>query len=132
MQLWGNGITTSLGRWLTWTLWMKFTWCPNLMFLLSPWLEIYKFSNWLFCWLWVVQSWWSFCLLWANQNWPYSFILVPLGRSQLFYWVWAKHWEAKNNPNFLCLTKSSGTMHKVWHKSFSMIQSTGIKNWVPQ
>ena len=23
-------------------------------------------------------------------------------------------------------------MHKIWHKSFSMIQSVGIKNWVLQ
>ena len=36
----------------------------------------------------------------------------------LFYWVWARHWAAKNN---------SGTMHRVQHKSFS-IQSAGIKN----
>ena len=23
-------------------------------------------------------------------------------------------------------------MHRIWHMSFSMIQSVGIKNWVPQ
>ena len=32
----------------------------------------------------------------------------------------------------LPLTKNSGTTHRVWHKSFSKIQSAGIKNWVPQ
>ena len=32
----------------------------------------------------------------------------------------------KNNP------KNSRTTHRIWHKSFSMIQSAGIKNWFPQ
>ena len=41
-----NVVTTSLGRGLNWILWMGFTWCPNLMFLVSPELEIYRFSNW--------------------------------------------------------------------------------------
>ena len=29
------------------------------------------------------------------------------------------------------LAKNSRTMHSIWHKSFSMIQSAGIKNLVP-
>ena len=37
------------------TLSMMFTCCPNLMFLTFLWLEIYRFSNWSFCWLWAVQ-----------------------------------------------------------------------------
>ena len=30
------------------------------------------------------------------------------------------------------LTNNSRTAHGIWHKSFSMVQSAGIKNWVPQ
>ena len=43
--------------WLNWILWMRFTWCPNLMFLAFPWLERYRFSNWPFCCPWAIQSW---------------------------------------------------------------------------
>ena len=52
-------------------------------------------------------------------------LLLTLDRSQLFDWVWARH-ATKNNP------KNSRTTHKIWHKSFLMIQSVGIKNWFPQ
>ena len=31
--------------------------CPNLTFLLSPWLQIRRFSNWSFCWIWTVRNW---------------------------------------------------------------------------
>ena len=55
-----------------------------------------------------------------------------LCRSQLFYWCWARCCAAKNNPTLSARKKNSGTMHRVWHKSFSMIQSAGIKNWVLQ
>ena len=53
--LWGNDVTTSLGRGLNWTLSMRFAWCPNLL-LTSPWL-IYRFSNQWFCWFRAVQMW---------------------------------------------------------------------------
>ena len=56
---------------------------------------------------------------------PVHFFLLTLNMSQLFYWVWAGH-ATKNN------TKYSRTTHRIWHKSFSMIQSAGIKNWFPQ
>ena len=73
MWLWANVITTTWGGVPNGSLSMMFTCCPNLMFLASLWLEIYRFSNWLFCWLWAVQSWYLFCYLWASQNWPYLF-----------------------------------------------------------
>ena len=38
----------------------------------------------------------------------------------------------KNNPKPINLTKNSRTTHTIWHKSFSMIQSARIKNWLPQ
>ena len=63
------------------------------------------------------------------------FIFFPhfgqVDRSQLFYSVWAKQ-AAKNNPNPHHLIKNSRTTHRIWHMSFSMIQSVGIKNLVPQ
>ena len=86
------------------TLPMMFTCCPNLMFLASPWLEICRFSNWSFYWLWAVQSWYLFCWLLASQNWPYLFPLLTLDRLQLFNWVWISY-VAKNNPNPLPLMK---------------------------
>ena len=110
-----------------------FQWCLsglNLMFLASPWLEIFRFSNWLFCWLWAVQSWYLFCLLWASQNWPYLVLYTTLDRSLLFYWVRVRHTTKKQSKPSL-LDKNSRTMHKIWHKSFSMIQSAIIKNWFP-
>ena len=113
---------------------MKFTCCPNLMFLASTWLKINRFSNWSFCWLWSVQNWYSFGWLWTSQNWPCLFSFPHFGqvdRSQLFCSVWAKQ-AAKNNPNPCRLIKNSRTTHRIWHMSFSMIQSVGIKNLVPQ
>ena len=60
---------------------MRFTCYPNLMFLASPWLEIYKFSNW-----------WSFCWLWAKLK----VILLTLKKSKFtlcvyFNQLWASH-----------------------------------------
>ena len=89
------------------TLSMTFACCPNLMFLASPWLEIYRFSNWSFFWLGAVQSWYSFCERWENHNWPYLFPFTDFGRvtvillnywiGHLFHWAWVRH-GVKNNP----------------------------------
>ena len=94
--LWANDITTIWGV-PNGTLSMMFTCCPNLMFLASLSLEIYRFSNWSFCWLWAVQSWHSFYQLWAHQIDPNCSLVLTLDRPQLFYWVWVRH-VAKNNP----------------------------------
>ena len=94
---------------------MMFNYCPNLMFLASLWLEMYRFSNWSFCWLWAIQSWYPFWWLCAILNWLYLFCS----------WVWARH-SMKDDP------KISRTTHRIWHKSFSMIQSAGIKSYFPQ
>ena len=59
------------------------------------------------------------------------FFLLTLERSQLLYWVWARH-AAINNPHLLHLIKNSRTTHRIWDMSFSMIQSAGIMNWFPQ
>ena len=93
------------------TLWMRFTRCPNLMFLASPWLKIYRFSNWSFCLLWAVQSRLSFCWLLASQNYP----------TGSFKWLWACH------SYFTEFGQALG-----FKKSFSIIQSAEIKNWNPQ
>ena len=42
--LWGNNITTYWDGVPNGTLWMRFTYCLNLMFFTSPWLEIYIFK----------------------------------------------------------------------------------------
>ena len=46
---WANDITTTWGRVPNGTLSMMFIWCPNLMFLALPWLELCRFSNKWFC-----------------------------------------------------------------------------------
>ena len=43
--LWGNDAITSCGRVPNRDLWMRFTCCPNLMFLASPWLEVRVYSK---------------------------------------------------------------------------------------
>ena len=73
-----------------------FTSCPNLMFLASPWLEIYRFSKW------------SFCFYFANFGQvkidPVCSLVLTLDRSQFFYCVWVSY-VAKNNPNPFRLIK---------------------------
>ena len=121
--LWANYIITSWGGVHNENLSMMFTYCPK--FLASLWLEIYRFSNWSFCYFEqfkVDTNFVNFGQVKIDPKWSF---LLTLDRSQLFYWVWARH-ATKNNP------KNSRTTHKIWHKSFSMIQSVGIKNWFPQ
>ena len=59
MWLWGNDVTTSWGRLPNVTLWMRFTCCPNLILLASSWPEMYRFSNWSFCYFeqFKIDSW---------------------------------------------------------------------------
>ena len=57
-----------------------------------------------------------------------SFFLT-LGKS-LILLAFGKTLGCKKNPN--PLTKISRATHRIWHKSFSMIQSARIKNWVPE
>ena len=93
------------------TLWMRFTRCPNLMFLASPWLKIYRFSNWSFCLLWAVQSRLSFCWLLPSQNYP----------TGSFKWLWACH-------SYFTEFGQGIRLQEV----ISIIQSAEIKNWNPQ
>ena len=63
---------------------------------------------------------------------PTYLFLLKLGRSQLFTELGQDiKLQKKNNPNPLCLRKNSRTTDRIWHKSYSMIQSAGIKKgWV--
>ena len=77
MWFWGNDVTTTRRRIQNGTLWMRFTFCPNLMFLTSPRLEIYRFSRFSS----LSNSKLIFnLLLWASQNWPYTFIFTNFGQ----------------------------------------------------
>ena len=108
-------ITTSWSGLPNGTLSMIFTYCPNLMFLASLWLEIYRF-----------------CSL------KLIFILLTLGRSKLtlsflFYWLWMGHsYFIDLGKTYHEKPKNSRTRHRVWHKSFLMIQSAGIRKSFPQ
>ena len=52
------------------------------------------------------------------------------GSSQLFYWPWTSIRPQKTIPTLFAWQKNSRTMHRIWHKSFSMIQSTEIITWL--
>ena len=89
------------------TLSIMFTCCHNLMFLACPWLKIYRFSNWSFCYFeqFKVDNYW----LWTGLS--------------------CKACHEINSTSPPRNDENSRTMHKIWHKSFLMIQSVGIKNW---
>ena len=95
------------------------------MFLVSLWLEIYRFLNCSFYYFEQFKDNIHFANSGQLKMDPICSSLLTLDRSQLFYWVWTKH-ATKNGP------KNSRTTHRIWHKSFSVIQSAGIKNWFPQ
>ena len=118
MWLWGNNITIFWGGVPIETLWMRFTCFPNLMLLASPWLEIGKFSNWSFCWLWAIENW---------------VILLSLGKWKLNLFVYFYCFK-QVTIIFLSLGKTLGRKklskpslfdkklkNHAWHKSFSMI-----------
>ena len=120
--IWGNDVTTSCVGVLNGTFWMRFTYCPNLMFLASPWLEIYRFSDWSFCWLWAVQNWVIF-LLWASQNWPYLFIFTDFRQITVFLLSLGKMLGHKKqfkpspfDKKFNNHTIGFGTSHFQWFK----------------
>ena len=125
----GVDVTTSWCGVPSGTLWMIFTFCPNLMFLAFPWPEIYRFSNWSFCWLWAVQNW-HFPNFGQAKMDTTSLFLLTLGRS-VYLLTLGKILDCKKQSK-PSLTKNSRTRHRIWHKSFWMIQSGGIKNWVTQ
>ena len=110
--------------WLNWILWMRFTWCPNLMFLAFPWLERYRFSNWPFCCPWAIKV--------DSHSTVGQVRIEPtrsfkwLCRSQLFYWCWARCCTAKNNPTLSARKKiqepciGSGTSHFQWFSQLEL------------
>ena len=81
----------------------------NLMFPASLWLEIYRFSN---------RSFSKYLVLFTDFR---QFTVSLL--------VWVRHCKKQFKPSLF--DKNSRTMHKIQHKSHSMIQSAGIKNWFP-
>ena len=113
-RLWANDITTAWRGVPNETLPIMFTSCPNLMFLASPWLEIYRFSNWSF---WYFEQF-KVDIHFANFGQvridPICFLFLTLDMSQLFYWVWVRH-VAKNNPIKIQEPRiGSGTSYFQW------------------
>ena len=90
------------------------TCCPNSIFL-ALWLEIYRFPNWSFCWLWAVHSWCSCCQLWAFQNWSYLFSLADFGQVTVILVSLGKR-PQKTNPNSQ-FDKNLRTKPSSWHFS---------------
>ena len=83
---------------------MRFTCCPNLIFILLP----------------LGKSKLNLLLLFSDFR-QVTVILLRLGNT-LGY-------RKQSKPT---LIKNSKTTHRIWYKSFSMIQSARVKNWVPQ
>ena len=123
--LWSNVITTTWGV-PNGTLSMMFTCCPNLMFLASPWLEIYSFQTGHFADFERFKVDIHFAKYWASQNWPYLFSFIDFGQVVVILLNLSKTCHKKQS------NKNSRTTHRIWHKLFSMIQSAGIKNWCSQ
>ena len=95
--LWANDITTAWDGAPNGTLSMMFIWCPNLMFLASPWLEIYiDFQTSHFADFEQFKVDIYFANFGQVKIHPLRSFLLTLDRSQLFYQVWVRH-AAKNN-----------------------------------
>ena len=98
-----------------------FTCCPNLIFLVSPLLKIYRFSNWTFCYFEEFKIDIYFNNFGQVKIDHICFILLTLDSFQLFYWVWVRH-AVKYNSTPICLIKiqelcmRSGTLHFQWSK----------------
>ena len=118
--LWGNDVTTSWSRLLNGTLWMRLPavqiWC--FYFVHDE--RYIDFQNG------------NFADFGQDNIDPTCLLLLTLGLSQLFYWVLAIHLAMKNSPNPLSLTKNWRTTHRIWQKSFSIIQLARIKIWLPK
>ena len=121
MWIWGNNISTSWGRVPNITLWMRFTCWPNLMLLASPWLEIYRLSNWSFEHIKIVDSHFS------------DFGQLKIDPTYLFLWLWASDsnftvWR-QDRPSKTIQTLSVWLKVKEPCRGFNWQQSrTG---WVP-
>ena len=90
-KLWAHVVTTAWGEVPNGTLSMMFTCCPNLMFLASLWLEIYRFSNWSFCYFEQFKVDIHFANFMQVRIDPNCSLLLTLDWSQSFYWVWVRH-----------------------------------------
>ena len=112
--LWANVVTTARGGVPNGILSMIFTCCLNLMFLASLWLKIYRFWNWLFCWLWAVHSWY-FANFGQVRIDPICFFLLTLDRSQLFYWVCVTH---------VCFSWKWPVLAAKWHTRQKIIHNS--------
>ena len=127
-----NELSTSWAKVPIRPLWMRFTCCPNLVFLAFPWLEIYRCSNWLF------SDFDQFkidrCLSYFGQviGDPIRLILLILDRSQLFT-EFGQHIRPQQTILTLSLWKKiqephigSGTRHFQWFGQWFQ----GNKNWL--
>ena len=127
-KVWANGITTTWGGVPNGTLSMMFIWCSNLMFLASPWLEIcIDFQTSDFADFEQLKVDIYFANFGQVKTDPIRSFLLALDRSQLFYCVWVRH-ALKIDSNPLRWQKIKNHI-RLCHKSFSVIHSTGIKNW---
>ena len=128
MWLWAIVITTAWGGVPNGTLSMMFTCCSNLMFLASPWLEIYSFQTGHFADFEQFKVDIQFANFGQVRIDPICSLLLDLDRSQLFYWVWVRH-ATKNNPIKIqepCISSGSGTSYFQW---FSQRKSrTGVRS----
>ena len=115
----------------------------NLMFVAFPWLDVQIFKLVI---LLPLSSLKLILILPTLSSLKLIIILLTLARSKLtllfhFSRLWAGHIyftdfgqeinEKRSKPS-LFDKKNSRIMHRIWHQSFSLIQSVEIKNWVSQ
>ena len=96
---------------------IMFTNCSNLMFLAPPWLEIYRYSNLSFWWLWAVQRLTLFSL-------KLIFIFITLGKSKstlfilLYYFQQVSYFpEFGQDTSGKIIQNNSRTTNRILHKS---------------
>ena len=80
-----------------------------------------------------VQIWWfsSFSVTEDICNFKLV-ILLTLSSSKLTLFNISSTFFGQATYILLSLGKTYHKKHRIWHRSFSMIQSAGIKNWSPQ
>ena len=120
-----DDITTTWGIVPNGTLLMMLTYCPNLMFLASLWLEMYlNFQIGHFAAFEQFKVDVQFVTSGQVKIDPICSHVLTLDNSESFYWVWVRH-GTKNNPNPLSLIKinepniGSSTFQIIFNDSIS-------------
>ena len=94
------------------------------MFLVSLWLEIYRFLNCSFYYFEQFKD----DIHFAN----FGHVKIDPICSSLLLWTGQHYFTEFGQGMPQKMVQKIQEPHRIWHKSFSVIQLAGIKNWFPQ